>query len=130
MLVFQHKLGRGLFEGPSGPDAVDLGLSRFFHHSCEVPFGFLELSCASALANSPPEDALVDMPIPARMMRPGTFLRPMTSSFPSGTPVAGLIVVDPGIEFKPIEANTLRADGDLGEEGLTSALKRLRSMPR
>ena len=30
----------------------------------------------------------------------------------SGTPVAGDIVVDPGIEFKPVEANSLLANWD------------------
>ena len=64
VLVLQHKLRRGLLEGSRRPYAVDLRLTGLFHHSCEVPFRFFELSCASALANSPPEDALVDMPDP------------------------------------------------------------------
>ncbi len=37
-------------------------------------------------------------------------------SFPCGTPVAGLIVLEPRVEFKPVEADTLLADGHLGEE--------------
>jgi hypothetical protein len=36
-------------------------------------------------------------------------------SFPSGTPVAGDIVVDPCVEFKAIEADALAADRQLGE---------------
>ena len=64
VLVLEHEFRRGLLEGSSGPDAIDLGLSRLFHHSREVLFGFLELISASASANSPPEDAFVDMPDP------------------------------------------------------------------
>ena len=37
-------------------------------------------------------------------------------SFPCGTPVAGLIVVHPGIEFKSIEADPLCAYGQLREK--------------
>jgi hypothetical protein len=64
VLVFEHEFRRGLLEGSNRPDAVDVSLPGFFHHSREVSFRFLELICASALANSPPEDALVDMPDP------------------------------------------------------------------
>ena len=42
MLVFQHKLRRGLLKRARGPNTVDLGLACFFHHSCEVSFGFFE----------------------------------------------------------------------------------------
>jgi hypothetical protein len=35
-------------------------------------------------------------------------------SFPCGTPVAGDILIEPGVEFKPIEADALPADGDFG----------------
>ncbi len=34
----------------------------------------------------------------------------------TGTPVALDILIHPGIEFKPVESDPLRADGDLGEE--------------
>ena len=37
-------------------------------------------------------------------------------SFPCGTPVAGDILIEPGVEFKAIEADALRADGDFGEK--------------
>jgi len=33
----------------------------------------------------------------------------------TGTPVAGLIVLHPGIQFKAVEGDSLAADGDLGE---------------
>ena len=65
VLVLQHKLRRRLLERASRPHTVHLGLPCLFHHSREFPFRFFELSCASALANSPPEDALVDVPDPA-----------------------------------------------------------------
>ena len=116
VLVLEHKLRRGLLEGSRGPDAVDLGLSGLFHHSREVPFCFFELSCASALANSPPEDALVDVPDPGPHDEAGySFASHDLVSFPSGTPVAGLIVVDPSVEFKAVEADTLLANGDFGQ---------------
>lgn len=38
-------------------------------------------------------------------------------SFPCGTPVAGLIVLEPRVEFKPIKADALCADGHLCEVG-------------
>ena len=47
-----------------GRDSVDLCLPLFFHDPCEISLRFFEFSCASALANSPPEDVLVDMPDP------------------------------------------------------------------
>ena len=88
-------------------------LPCLFHHSCEVSFRFFESSCASALANSPPEDDLVDVPDPGSEARPGILLRPMLYSFRScGTPVAGDILVDPSVKFKAIEADALFAYGD------------------
>jgi hypothetical protein len=33
----------------------------------------------------------------------------------TGTPVAGLIVIHPGVEFKSIKGKALLADGDLGQ---------------
>ena len=33
----------------------------------------------------------------------------------TGTPVAGLIVVRPGVQIKPVECDALLADGDLGD---------------
>jgi hypothetical protein len=38
-------------------------------------------------------------------------------------PVAALIVVGPGIEVKPIKGDTLRTDGDRGEEGTNVAIE-------
>jgi hypothetical protein len=32
-----------------------------------------------------------------------------------GTPVAGLIVLHPGVQFKPVEGNALATDGDSGD---------------
>jgi hypothetical protein len=43
MPVFQHELRRGLLERANRPDAVELRLSGFFHHSCKRPFRFFEL---------------------------------------------------------------------------------------
>jgi len=34
-----------------------------------------------------------------------------------GTPIAGDIVFYPGVEFKPVEGNTLLTDGNFCEEG-------------
>jgi len=34
-----------------------------------------------------------------------------------GTPVAGLIVVHPGVEFKPVKGDALATDGNGGKEG-------------
>ena len=91
MLVLQHKLCRGLLEGSSGPDAVDLGLPGLFHHSREVSFRFFELSCASALANSPPEDALVDVPDPGPHDEAGySFASHDFSPFRAGRPLRDL----------------------------------------
>jgi len=64
VLVFEHKLCCGLLERSSGPDAVHLSLPFFFHQPCEVTFRFFKMTCLSALANSPPADAFVDMPDP------------------------------------------------------------------
>src|SRR5436190_23993993 len=64
LLVFEHELGSGLLECTHRPHTVDIGLSGLFHHSCELPFRLFEPSCASAAANSPPEDDLVDVPDP------------------------------------------------------------------
>jgi hypothetical protein len=44
LLVLQHELRRRLLERTSRPDAVHLRLTSLFHHSREVPLGFLELS--------------------------------------------------------------------------------------
>ncbi len=65
MLVLQHKFRRGLLEGSSRPDAVNHRLPGLLHQSGEEPFRFLDVSCFSALANSPPADTFVDMPDPA-----------------------------------------------------------------
>src|SRR5689334_5296425 len=62
VLVLKHKLRRGLLESSRRPDAVDLRLPSVLHHARELPFRFFELTCASALANSPPEHDLVDVP--------------------------------------------------------------------
>ncbi len=35
----------------------------------------------------------------------------------TGTPVALDILIHPGVEFKPVQGDPLRADGNLGEEG-------------
>ena len=91
VLVLQHKLCRGLLERSSRPDAVDLGLPRLFHHSREVLFGFFELSCASALANSPPEEAFVDMPDPGPHDEAGDlFASHGVSPFRAGRPLRDL----------------------------------------
>ena len=38
-------------------------------------------------------------------------------------PVAALIVVGPGIEVKPVESDSLRADGDYIQEGTNVAIE-------
>ena len=117
VLVFQHELGRSLLEGSRRPHAVDLtpdgslpSPSRGF-----VPPPRAELcQCFGKL--SVPRMRLSICQIPARMMRPGTRLRPMDRSFRScGTPVAGFIVVHPSVEFKAIEADALDADRNFGQ---------------
>ncbi len=62
VLVLQYKLGCRLLERPGGPDAVDLRLPNLLHQSGQESLGLFELSCSSALANSPPADVLVDVP--------------------------------------------------------------------
>ena len=42
---------------------------------------------------------------------------PCGLSFPCGTPVAGDILIHPGIKFKPVEAYSLCTDGQLCEIG-------------
>src|SRR5262249_11007394 len=61
VLIFEDELARGLLEGSRRPYPVDLRLALFLHDAREHCLGFPELSCASAAANSPPEQALVDM---------------------------------------------------------------------
>jgi hypothetical protein len=36
-------------------------------------------------------------------------------SFPCGTPVAGDIFIEPVVQFKAVEADALRTDGNFGE---------------
>jgi hypothetical protein len=38
-------------------------------------------------------------------------------SFPCGTPVAGDIFIEPCVQFKSVEADALRTDGNFGEVG-------------
>jgi hypothetical protein len=38
-------------------------------------------------------------------------------SFPCGTPVAGDIFIEPVVQFKAVEADALRNDGNFGEVG-------------
>jgi len=40
-----------------------------------------------------------------------------------GTPVAGLIVVHPSVQIKPVETDSLPANGDLSEEGSDLGVK-------
>ena len=62
VLILQHELGSSLLESPPRPDAVDLCLPGLLDQSREVAFRFFESICASALANSPSTDVLIDVP--------------------------------------------------------------------
>jgi hypothetical protein len=62
VLVLQDKLRRCLLEGSSGPNPEHPSLSSLFQYSREMPFSFFEPSRSRTLANSPPEEVLVDMP--------------------------------------------------------------------
>ena len=53
--------------------------------------------------------------IPARMMRPGTRLRPMVFLLSERDARCGTYSPRTSIKFKPVEADTLFADGHLGE---------------
>ena len=71
--------------------------------------------------------------IPWRFRSPGLRLRPIIAllvNWRRDARCVRLIVIHPGVQFKPVETNALPANGDLSEKGLTSVLKRLRSMPR
>ena len=91
VLVLKYILRRCLVKGPRGPDAVDLSLTGLFHYSREGPFCFFELSRASALANSPPEEALVDMPVSGSHDESGySFASHILSPFRAGRPLRDL----------------------------------------
>src|SRR5436853_5839941 len=91
VLVLKHKLRRGLLEGSRGPYAVDVSLTGLFHHSREMRFRCFELSCTSALANSPPEQALVDMPVSGPHDEAGdVFASHVLSPFRAGRPLRDL----------------------------------------
>jgi hypothetical protein len=61
VLVLEHELRRRFLERTRRSDAVHLSLTGFFHHPSELPLGFFDLTCASALANAPAEEPLVDV---------------------------------------------------------------------
>ena len=71
VLVLQHKLCRGCFEGPRRSDTVDLGLPELLHQSREVSLRLFDLSCSRALANAPSVKVLVDVPDPASLNEAG-----------------------------------------------------------
>src|SRR5262249_20267417 len=113
VLVLQHILGRSLLKRAKWSDAIDLGLTRFFHQSYEIPLRFLEPSCASALANAPPANVLAPMPDAASLDESRHFLASHDSP-PFDRP--GRPLRDhPGIKFKAIEADTLLADRYFGQ---------------
>jgi hypothetical protein len=60
--IFEHELRSSLLKSSRRPDSVKQGLSRLLHQSCEELLRFLNFTCFSALANSPPADAFVDVP--------------------------------------------------------------------
>jgi hypothetical protein len=61
VLVLANELCRRYFERSPRPNAIHLRFAGLLDKPCEEQFGLFEASCFSALANSPPADALVDI---------------------------------------------------------------------
>src|SRR5688572_12047551 len=132
VLVLEQELRGGLPEGSLRSYTEHRGLPGLFQSPCQVFLRFRELAFASAFANASASVALVDVPDSASIDKAWRYL---SSHFNNpfrwaGRPLRRLYCSTQASSSRRSKAMPCVPIGISVSDGRTSALNRLRSMPR